>query len=200
LIGTEGRPFPSWLSFHLNNPLRRHSHPPEKIIDALGVKATDSVLDFGCGPGFYTIPFAKIAHDVVAVDIQTKMLEKVSKYAEKNSVKIRTIQSNGQSIPLPEGSFNIIFLSGVYHELAEKRIVLTELKRLLKPGGRIIIRERSETGHLAPGRPAIEPSEVSEDLRAAGFLVLEPRTDPSDKTATLMMATASSNRVDVSIL
>ena len=148
------------------------------------------MLDFGCGPGFYTIPFAKVAHDVVAVDIQTKMLQRVSKYAEKNNVRVRTIQSNGQSIPLPEGSFNIIFLSGVYHELAEKRIVLTELKRLLKPGGRIIVRERSEAGHLAPGCPAIEPGEVSEDLRAAGFLVLEPRTDPNDKTSTLMMATA----------
>ena len=160
-------------------------------MDALGVKAMDSVLDFGCGPGFYTIPFAKVAHDVVAVDIQTKMLEKVSKYAERNNVKVRTIQSDGQAIPLPDGSFNIIFLSGVYHEIAEKRVVLTELRRLLKPDGRMIIRERSETGHLAPGRPAIEPGEVSEDLRATGFLVLEPRTDPSDKTATLTMATAN---------
>jgi len=72
-------------------------------MDALGVKAMDSVLDFGCGPGFYTIPFAKVAHDVVAVDIQTKMLEKVSKYAERNNVKVRTIQSDGQAIPLPDG-------------------------------------------------------------------------------------------------
>ena len=190
MIGTEDRPFPAWLSFHLNNRLRRHSHPPEKVIEAIGVKATDVVLDFGCGPGFYTIPFAKTAREVVAVDIQPKMLQKTSKYAEKNRVKIKTVESNGQSIPLPDNSFNIIFLSGVYHEIAEKRIVLTELKRLLKPSGRIIVRERSETGHLAPGRPAINPVEVSEDLTATGFLVLEPRTDPSDKTATLMMATA----------
>jgi ubiquinone/menaquinone biosynthesis C-methylase UbiE len=159
-------------------------------MDALGVKATDAVLDFGCGPGFHTIPFAKIAQDVVAVDIQPKMLQKVSKYAEKNSVKVRTIQSNGRSIPLPDGSFNLIFLSGVYHELAEKTIVLTELKRLLKPRGKIIIRERTETGHFAFGPPAIDPIEVSEALRDAGYLVLAPTIDPSDKRATLIMATA----------
>jgi ubiquinone/menaquinone biosynthesis C-methylase UbiE len=190
LIGTEGHPFPAWLSFHLNNELRRRSHPPEKIIDVLGVKATDAVLDFGCGPGFYTIPFAKIAREVVAVDIQSKMLGKVSKYAEKNGVKVKALQSNGQSIPLPEGHFDLIFLSGVYHELSEKRKVLTELKRLLKPSGRIVLRERTKTGHFSPGRPAINPLEVSEELRAVGFIALAPATDPSDRTATLMTATA----------
>lgn len=188
MIGTEGHPFPSWLSWHLNNGLRRRSHPPQRVIDALDVKATDAVLDFGCGPGFYTIPFAKTARDVVAIDIQPMMLQKMSKYAERNRVKIRALQSNGESIPLPDGSFDIIFLSGVYHEIPNKGAVLTELKRLLKPEGRIIIRERSGTGRFAPGRPAIDPFDVSEDLRATGFLYLASRTDPSDKTTTLTIA------------
>jgi ubiquinone/menaquinone biosynthesis C-methylase UbiE len=154
------------------------------------VKATDAVLDFGCGPGFYTIPFAKIAREVVAVDIQSKMLGKVSKYAQKNGVKVKALQSDGQSIPLPDDYFDLIFLSGVYHELAEKKKVLTELKRLLKPGGRIVIRERTETGHITLGPPAVDTKEVSEELRAVGFVALAPATDPSDKTATLMTATA----------
>ena len=190
MIGTEGRPFPAWLSFHLDNELRRRSHPPGKIIDVLGVKATDAVLDFGCGPGFYTVPFAKIAREVVGVDIQSKMLGKVSKYAQKNGVKIKTLQSDGQSIPLADGCFDLIFLSGVYHELAEKRKVLTELKRLLKPGGRIVIRERTESGHIALGPPKVDPKEVYEELTGVGFVALAPATDPSDKTATLMTATA----------
>jgi len=190
LIGTEGRPFPAWLSFHLNNELRRRSHPPEKVIDVLGVKATDAVLDFGCGPGFYTISFAKIAREVVAVDIQSKMLGKVSKYAEKNGVKVKALQSNGQSIPLPDRYFDLIFLSGVYHELAEKGQVLTELKRLLKPGGRIVIRERTKNGHISLGPPAVDTKEVSEELRAVGFTALAHAPDPSARTATLMTATA----------
>ena len=190
MIGTKGHPFPAWLSFHLNNELRRRSHPPEKIIHVLGVKATDAVLDFGCGPGFYTVPFAKIAKEVVAIDIQSKMLGKVSKYAGKNGVRIKALQSDGQSIPLPDGCFDLIFLSGVYHELAEKRKVLTELKRLLKPGGRIVIRERTQSGHITLGPPAVDTNEVSEELTAAGFASFASVTDPSDKAATLMTATA----------
>lgn len=189
LIGTEGRPFPAWLSFHLNNRFRRHSHPPEGIIDALGLRATDAVLDFGCGPGFYAVPFAKVAREVVAVDLQPEMLQKASQYAEKNRVKIKTIQSNGQTIPIPDGSFDMIFLSGVYHELTEKKQVLAELNRVLKPGGRIVIRERTEDRHFSPGRPKTSLRDVSDDLRAAGFVVLAPMADPSDKNASIMTAT-----------
>lgn len=189
MIGTKGRPFPAWLSFHLDNRLRRRYHPPERLIDALGVKSTDAVLDFGCGPGFYTVPFTKVAGEVVAIDIQPKMLQKVSRRAENNGLKIKTIQSNGQSIPLLDGYFNVIFLSGVYHELAEKRKVLTELKRVLKSNGRIMIRERTEKGHFSPGRPAVDPIEVADDLRAIGFVVLAPTTDPSDETTSLITAT-----------
>ena len=153
MIGTENHPFPAWLSFYLNNELRKRSHPPEKIIDALGMKATDTVLDFGCGPGFYSVPFAKTAREVVAVDVQSKMLEKASRYAKKKGVKVKALQSDARSIALPDCCFDLIFLSGVYHELAEKRKVLTELKRLLKHGGRIVIRERTKRDHITLGHP-----------------------------------------------
>jgi ubiquinone/menaquinone biosynthesis C-methylase UbiE len=44
------------------------------------------ILDFGCGPGFYTIEFAKIANKVIGIDFQPKMLEKTLDYARKNNI------------------------------------------------------------------------------------------------------------------
>ena len=190
LLGEDGHPFPAWLAFHLNNPLRRHFHPPEKTVSVLGVKGTDAVLDFGCGPGFYTIPFAKIAREVIAVDIQPKMLEKVARYAEKNRVKIKSLQSDGQLIPLPDNSFDLVFLSGVYHHLTDKRRVLTELTRLLKSGGRIVIRERTEPGSIILGPPSVDKEEVFTDLKAVGLVSLETTPDPCDKRTMLMTAIA----------
>jgi ubiquinone/menaquinone biosynthesis C-methylase UbiE len=154
------------------------------------VKETDVVLDFGCGPGFYTIPLAKTAKEVVAVDIQSKMLEKTSKYAEKNGVKIKTLQSDGKTISLPDDSFDLILLSGVYHEISDKVKLLTELTRLLKPYGRIVIRERTEPGLIMLGPPRIDKEEVFKELKAAGFDTLAAKVDPSDKRTTLMIATA----------
>jgi 2-polyprenyl-3-methyl-5-hydroxy-6-metoxy-1,4-benzoquinol methylase len=91
-----------WLSFLLNNPIRRRfDKNPEKIITMLGINDTSVVLDFGCGPGFYTIPFASVAKKVVAVDLQEKMLKKAESYAEKNGVKdkIQFVQTDGEEIP-----------------------------------------------------------------------------------------------------
>jgi len=147
------------------------------------------VLDFGCGPGFFTIPFAKIARQVVAVDIQPNMLLKAVEFAEENQVVVKTIQSDGESMSLPEGCVDLIFLSGVYHELAKRRKVLTELKRILKPGGRIVIRERIEKGRFMLGPQAIDPNEIFAELRSVGFASLATANDPSDMKASLITAT-----------
>ncbi|MGA3407062.1 MAG: hypothetical protein ABSD49_15135, partial [Candidatus Bathyarchaeia archaeon] len=53
--------FPERLSFLLYNPIRRRLNPPTRLISRLGVGDKDTVIDFGCGPGFYTIPLARIA-------------------------------------------------------------------------------------------------------------------------------------------
>ena len=153
------------------------------------MKQTDIVLDFGCGPGFYTVPFARIAREVVAVDIQSKMLGKVSRCTEKEGVKVKCLQSDGQTIPLPDESCDLIFLSGVYHELADKRSVLTELFRLLKPDGRVVIREKTRSGRITLGPPAVDTEEVFDNLRAAGFLAIGTAIVDNDDKTTLMTAT-----------
>ena len=44
----------------LANPLRKLIHSPEKILDRY-IQPGDTVLDFGCGPGFFTVPMARMA-------------------------------------------------------------------------------------------------------------------------------------------
>lgn len=57
---------PVWLSFMLSNSIRKWLDPPSRVLDRLGVRADDVVIDFGCGPGFYTIPLARMAGRVIA--------------------------------------------------------------------------------------------------------------------------------------
>src|SRR6266849_1990439 len=139
--------FPVWLSFLLNNPIRRHfDKNPEKVVRLLGINETSVVLDFGCGPGFYAVPFAKVAKRVVAMDLQEKMLEKAARYAEKNRVKdkIQFFQTDGKEIPQLQGGLcDYAFLSFVYHEIGDdsKERVLLELRRVLTVGGKLAIME-----------------------------------------------------------
>ncbi len=177
--------FPSWLSFTLNNPLRRRFDPPRKIIEALGVTESTVVLDFGCGPGFFTIPFAKVAKKVVAVDVQPGMLEKVARYAERSGVTVQCLQSDGGDMSLPDSVFDLIFLSHVYHEVDDKQSFLKEMRRLLKLDGRIVIMERMKKGLLPIGPPVMNIRQITDELREAGFATM---TTISVKKNTLMIA------------
>ncbi len=170
---TEHSAFPAWLSFLLNNPIRRWRDPPRKMIEKLGIDRTSTVLDFGCGPGFFTIPMARVAKAVVGVDVQPEMLEKTSRYASREGVKVETVQSDGTEIPLPDAMFDLVFLSHVYHEVREKQRVLAEFQRVLKPGGRLVIVESTKSPFLGLGPPAMDLEEVREQLTIAGFGVSE---------------------------
>ena len=72
-----GRVCPSWLAFVLNNPLRKLLQNPEKILKGL-VQEGQTAVDLGCGPGFFTLPLARMVGEsgrVIAVDLQSKMLD-----------------------------------------------------------------------------------------------------------------------------
>ena len=99
-------------------------------------------MDFGCGPGFYTIELAKKAKMVVAVDLSPEMLKKAQNKAAKARVKnIQFLQSEGKNLQLDDGSVDTILLVTVYHEVGESEAVLKEFGRILKPGGKLAIVE-----------------------------------------------------------
>jgi len=137
----------------------------------LEVNKNDVVVDFGCGPGFFTIPFAKTARRVIAIDVQAEMLEKAAKQAEENNVKIEFLQSDGKHISLPNSTADLIFLSGVFHELDDKRAVLKELSRLLKPKGRLAIKEKAKRSFNPLGPPIVKISEITDCMQNAGLRV-----------------------------
>jgi SAM-dependent methyltransferase len=76
---------PYWLAWALDNPLRRWLHNPQKILEGL-VQPGQTVLDLGCGPGYFSLALARMVGAngrVVAVDLQPEMLEFVRRRAER---------------------------------------------------------------------------------------------------------------------
>ncbi len=172
------KPFSPRLAFLLTNPLRRYREPPNRLVDIFKINSSDTVVDFGCGPGYYTVEIARRAARTIGVDISDEMLEKARRAAEKAGVSIELLRSDGTSIELPASSISLILLIHVYHEIPDKEKTITEFRRILLKGGRIIIEERTRQGMLAkivPGPPVFDVSRITE-------LALKVGLTPGDVT------------------
>jgi len=163
--------FPEKWAFLLNSPIRRWLDPPEKLISKLEIGPRDTVMDFGCGPGFMAVPLAKVVGRVIAVDVSPLMLERAEQYARKQRVSIALIQSDGSKIDIDTESVDLILLNHVFHEVEKRRATLGEFSRVLKTSGRIAIVERTRSGRFSVGfgPPIIDAREVMDELTDSGF-------------------------------
>jgi len=168
--------FPERLSFLLYNPIRRRLNPPTRLISRLRLGNKDIVIDFGCGPGFYTIPLARLAARTIGIDISAKMLERADHNSKKEGVRVELIQSDGISVDLQDESINLIMMVHVFHEIGDKEKVLREFSRLLRSSGRLAIVERTRAdGFLSRrfGPPVMEYEIIVHAITQAGFTVIE---------------------------
>ena len=118
--------------------------PREVLLDEINLKPGDRVLDFGCGPGSYTVVAAQRigpSGRVFSLDIHPLALQYVQKEAEKRHLtNIETILSDGDTC-LPDASIDYVFLFDILHALDNTQKYLAEFKRVLKPGGILCVND-----------------------------------------------------------
>ena len=115
----------------------RGSHPAQALAEA-GVRSGDTVLDFGCGPGGFSIAAASLVGKkgrVYALDIQPLAARTVKKKArERGLANIETITS-GSIRDSGDKTVDVVLLYDIFHFFKEPDAVLAELHRVLKDGG-----------------------------------------------------------------
>lgn len=166
--------FPEKFAFVLNNRIRRFLNPPDRLISKLEIQPDDVVMDFGCGPGFFTIPLARMAAKTIGVDVSPRMLEKAFSNAQKNGVRIEPVLSDGSEIKVEDKSVDLILLIHVYHEIEDKQKTLREFSRILRESGRLAIVEKIRGGNIFSrrfGPPIMTEEQVVRDIRLGGFTV-----------------------------
>ncbi len=117
---------------------REKKHPPLGKIKKTKIKNGDLVLDYGCGPGGYTIAVAEFVGEtgkVYAVDIHPLAIKEVKRRAlERGLLNIETILTDCDT-QLTDGSVDSILLFDILHDLSDPDKILKELHRILKKEG-----------------------------------------------------------------
>jgi ubiquinone/menaquinone biosynthesis C-methylase UbiE len=170
------------LAFLLNNPIRRFLDPPQRLLSKLNISHEDVVVDFGCGPGFFTIEVARMARKAIGVDVSSRMLERAAAEAKRNGAAIETIESDGKEIRLPNESVDLILLAHVFHEVTDRPRVLGEFLRILRPSGRLAIVEKTSGNSILSrlGPPIMNVDDVVKEMTQAGFRFAETIADGRD--------------------
>jgi ubiquinone/menaquinone biosynthesis C-methylase UbiE len=111
------------------------------LIDLVGVKPGDSVLDVATGPG--TVARLAAAHvgtsgRVVGIDLSAPMLDVArSKPLEPGAAPIEFIEGSADDLQLPEDSFDVVFCQQGLQFFSDQIAALRDMRRVLKPGGRV---------------------------------------------------------------
>jgi ubiquinone/menaquinone biosynthesis C-methylase UbiE len=181
-----GRTCPHWVGYLLLNPLRRLLENPDKLLGGFVTEGM-TVLEPGCGMGYFTLPLARMVGAkgrVIAVDIQPKMLAGLSKRAQKaglsDRIEIRRAASDGLGVEDLAGQVDFVAAIHMVHEMPDARSFLSEVRRALKSGGRILVVEPK--GHVSK-------THFAETLAAAeqvGFQVDPDFSQTRDRKAVLV--------------
>jgi ubiquinone/menaquinone biosynthesis C-methylase UbiE len=120
----------------LGMPIRDFFMPPKKMLAETEIRQGMHVLDFGCGPGTFSIALADQVGpegQVYSLDVHPLALKTVEKKARNKNIKnIKTLLSDCD-IALPDTSLNLIIFFDVFHEVQKQQEVLKELHRVMKP-------------------------------------------------------------------
>jgi demethylmenaquinone methyltransferase/2-methoxy-6-polyprenyl-1,4-benzoquinol methylase len=128
----------------MESRLRQWLMNPLKTLGGAGIQPGQTVLEVGCGTGFFTIPAAQLIGDqgcLVAMDVLSKYTERVSKKVQAADLKnVRVLKRDALDTGLDAASIDTVLLFGVipFPSLPLNRL-LPEMHRVIKPEGSLAV-------------------------------------------------------------
>jgi SAM-dependent methyltransferase len=111
----------------------------EKILQNSPKRQRMDVLDVGTGPGFFSIILSEAGHRVIGVDCTARMLEEARINAEEAGVQPTFLKMDSHTLGFPDGTFDLVVRRDLTWTLYDPARAYAEWKRVLRPGGRILI-------------------------------------------------------------
>lgn len=172
--GPHGRFDPTHLLAHEES--RRDWMAPELLMGEM-LEGDDAVLvDVGAGTGFLALAAAArlTRGRVIAVDRQDDMVTLVRRRADEAGLRnLTALKGEAERLPVPDLSADAVLFSMVLHDMADPVAVVREARRVLRPGGRLLLIEflpgATEMG--PPRETLFEPAALTTLVTDAGYAV-----------------------------
>jgi len=150
----------------LEDPQRDAYQKPHEVIMALGLKEGEVVADIGAGSGYFAF---RLAHHVgengriYAVDINPDMIVYMNRRIRDLQLRnVVTVLAVPDDPLLPDASVDRFFICDTWHHIANQKQYLALMKKMLRPGGQIIMIEFHK--QELPVGPPVEMKVAREDL------------------------------------
>jgi len=110
------------------------------IIEAARPQPDDTMLDVACGGGIVVCAFAPHVRHATGIDMTPAMLQRAKRLADDKSIANTTFdQGDAQALSYPDAAFNIVVTRFSFHHFLDPLAVLREMRRVVAPGGRIVV-------------------------------------------------------------
>ena len=113
-----------------------------EIIGRYLIKDNMRIADIGGGAGYYAFWLQKMGHQVSLIDLSERNIELVNEYSKKSGVRLTKAEAgDATNLKFEDGQFDLVLLLGPLYHLTDKKErikALSEVKRILKPGGCVL--------------------------------------------------------------
>jgi len=127
------------------------------LVDAVGIRPGDRVLDVAAGSGNAAIPAALAGATVVASDLTPELFEAGRRLAEERGVELEWREADAEALPFADGEFDVVLSSIGVMFAPHHRAAADELVRVCRPGGRIGLLSWTPQGYVGQMLATMRP-------------------------------------------
>lgn len=178
----------SWLFGKLYAVLNRNPKSNRIVAEHAGLKPGDKVLDIGCGAGAALTLAAQVVGEESVTGLDPT--QALASTARKRVPGARVEVGIAEDLPFPDRSFTVVWTIASFHHWDEAESGLREIRRVLTPGGRLLVAERRNRRDAGHGLSDAEARSLEATLGEMGFVdVSTARRRAGRQTLLVLTAT-----------